>query len=129
VVVGGQVAELLVTDASVVRMRPTDDVGVVVPVTTRRAYHDLQMRLIALGFAPDQRAGDPICGMRTVDDSVLDVMPLDEAIFGFSSGWYPYHGERYTVHARARIGRARCIGCRLSGHEVGRVCISPRPIP
>ena len=32
--VGGQVAELLVTDASVVRMRPTDDVDVVVPVTT-----------------------------------------------------------------------------------------------
>ncbi len=30
--VGGQVAELLVTDASVVRMRPTDDVDVVVPL-------------------------------------------------------------------------------------------------
>lgn len=27
--VGGQVAELLVTDASVVRMRPTDDVDVI----------------------------------------------------------------------------------------------------
>jgi len=90
VFVGGQVAELLVTDATVVRMRPTDDVDVVVPVTTRRAYHDLQMRLIALGFSPDQRAGAPICRMRTVDDLVLDVMPLDEKILGFSNRWYPY---------------------------------------
>ena len=35
VFVGGQVAELLVTDAAAVRVRPTDDVDVVVPVTTR----------------------------------------------------------------------------------------------
>jgi hypothetical protein len=43
VFVGGQVAELLVTDPAAVRVRPTDDVDVVVPVTTRTAYHALQM--------------------------------------------------------------------------------------
>ncbi|WP_310569684.1 hypothetical protein [Gemmatimonas sp.] len=96
VFVGGQVAELLVTDASVVRMRPTDDVDVIVPVTTRRAYHDLQRRLMALGFAPDQRAGAPICRMRTSDDLVLDVMPLDEDILGFSNRWYAYAVESAT---------------------------------
>ncbi len=97
VFVGGQVAELLVTDTTVVRMRPTDDVDVVVPVTTRRAYHDLQMRLISLGFAPDQRSGAPICRMRTVDDLLLDVMPFDEAILGFSNRWYPYAMESATA--------------------------------
>jgi hypothetical protein len=96
VFVGGQVTELLVTDPLVVRMRPTDDVDVVVPVTTRRAYHDVQMRLIALGFAPDQRVDAPICRMRTVDDLVLDVMPLDEEILGFSNRWYPYALESAT---------------------------------
>jgi len=96
VFVGGQVTELLVTDPSVVRMRPTDDVDVVVPVTTRRAYHDVQMRLIALGFAPDQRVDAPVCRMRTVDDLVLDVMPLDEEILGFSNRWYPYALESAT---------------------------------
>jgi hypothetical protein len=96
VFVGGQVAELLVTDASVVRMRPTEDVDVVVPVTTRQAYHDLQMRLMALGFAPDQRAGAPICRMRTGDDLVLDVMPVDEEILGFSNRWYAYAMESAT---------------------------------
>jgi len=85
VFVGGQVAELLVTDAATVRIRATDDVDVVVQVTTRGAYHDLQMRLITLGFAPDQRIGAPICRMRTVDDPLLDVMPLDESILGHSN--------------------------------------------
>lgn len=96
VFVGGQVAELLVTDATVVRLRPTDDVDVVVPVTTRRAYHDLQMRLVSLGFAPDQRSGAPICRMRTVDNLILDVMPLDEEILGFSNRWYGYAMESAT---------------------------------
>ena len=49
VFVGGQVTELLVTDPAAVRVRPTDDVDVVVPVTSRIAYHALQMRLMALG--------------------------------------------------------------------------------
>lgn len=96
VFVGGQVAELLVTDTSVVRMRPTVDVDVVVPVTTRRAYHDLQMRIRSLGFVPDQRAGAPICRMRTFDDLILDVMPLDEEILGFSNRWYAYAVESAT---------------------------------
>lgn len=90
VFVGGQVAELLVTDPAAVRVRPTDDVDVVVPVTTRTAYHTLQLRLMALGFTPDHRAGAPVCRMRTADDLILDVMPLDEAILGFSNRWYPY---------------------------------------
>ncbi len=88
VFVGGQVAELLVTDPAAVRVRPTDDVDVVVPVTTRTAYHALQLRLMALGFTPDHRAAAPVCRMRTADDLVLDVMPLDEAILGFSNRWY-----------------------------------------
>lgn len=90
VFVGGQVAELLVTDPAAVRVRPTDDVDVVVPVTTRTAYHALQQRLMTLGFMPDTRAGAPVCRMRTADDLILDVMPLDEAILGFSNRWYPY---------------------------------------
>lgn len=89
VFVGGQVAELLVTDPAAVRVRPTDDVDVVVPITTRSAYDALQQRLLALGFTPDHREGAPVCRMRTADDLILDVMPLDEGILGFSNRWYP----------------------------------------
>ena len=105
VFVGGQVAELLVTDPAAVRVRPTDDVDVVVPVTIRTAYHALQQRLMALGFTPDTRAGALVCRMRTADDLILDVMPLDEAILGFSNRWYtPAIATAQWVHVdRVRL--------------------------
>jgi hypothetical protein len=88
VFVGGQMAELLVTDPAAIRIRPTEDVDVVVRVTTRTAYHRLQGRLRELGFSPDSRSGAPLCRMRTADDLVLDVMPLDEEVLGFTNRWY-----------------------------------------
>ncbi len=54
------------------------------------SFHDLQMRLITLGFAPDQRIGAPIWRMRVVDDLLLDVMPLGESIPGHSNRWYSF---------------------------------------
>ena len=90
VFVGGQVAELLVSDPATVRIRPTDDVDVIVRVTTRSRYSALQERLGDLGFEPDMREGSPICRVRTQDDLVLDAMPLNEAILGFSNRWYEY---------------------------------------
>lgn len=89
VFVGGQMAELLVTDPAGIRVRPTEDVDVVVRVATRTEYHRLQGRLREIGFSPDTRSGAPICRMRTADDLVLDLMPLDEAILGFTNRWYP----------------------------------------
>jgi predicted nucleotidyltransferase len=90
VFVGGQTTELLLTDPAGPRVRPTDDVDVIVRLTTRTAYHLLQDRLRKLGFEPDATEGAPICRMRTKDDMVLDVMPLDEKILGFTNRWYPY---------------------------------------
>lgn len=88
VFVGGQMTELLVTDPAAIQPRPTDDVDVVVRATTRTAYHRLQGRLHARGFMPDTRPAAPICRLRTRDDLVLDVMPLDENILGFTNRWY-----------------------------------------
>lgn len=90
VFVGGQVAELLVTDPAAVRVRPTDDVAVVVPITTRTAYHCAANATDGTGLhagPPRRRTG---VSMRTTDDLILDVMPLDEAILGFSNRWYSY---------------------------------------
>lgn len=90
VFVGGQMVELLVTDSGAVGVRPTEDVDVIIRVATRGAYHDVQMRLMALGFEPDTRQGAPICRTHTRDGLVLDVMPLDDSILGFTNRWYPY---------------------------------------
>lgn len=90
VFIGGQIAELLVTDPGAVRVRPTDDVDVIVRVTTRSAYRGLEHRLAEVGFNPDSRPGAPICRFRSGDDLLLDVMPLDESILGFTNRWYLY---------------------------------------
>ncbi len=35
-----------------------------------------------------RRLAPPVCRMRTVDDLILDVMPLDEQVLGFTNRWY-----------------------------------------
>lgn len=112
VFVGGQMAELLVTDPGALGIRPTDDVDVIVGVATRGAYHDMQARLQALGFQPDTRPGAPICRTQTSDGLVLDVMPLDERILGFSNRWYPYAIES-------------AVGMRLTSELVIRAVTAP----
>lgn len=88
VFVGGHVAELLVTDPAATRVRPTDDVDVIVGVTTRGQYHRWEERLRALGFSPDTRPAAPICRHQAPDGVVLDLMPTEESILGFSNRWY-----------------------------------------
>jgi predicted nucleotidyltransferase len=92
VFVGGQVAELLITDAGATRVRPTDDVDTISAVTGRTGYERLANRLRGLGFVEDASPGAPICRWRLGDDRV-DVMPADEEILGFRNRWYD-HGLR-----------------------------------
>jgi predicted nucleotidyltransferase len=88
VFVGGQVTELLVTDTAAVRARPTTDVDIVVPVSTRTAYQHLQAHLATVGFHPDRLAGAPVCRFRSADGLILDVMPLANDVLGFTNRWY-----------------------------------------
>ncbi len=87
VFVGGQMVPFFITDRGPHRMRPTDDVDVVVECRTRHAYHVFAQRLHALGFRPDQSRGAPVCRYRTTTGLVLDAMPLDGEILGFSNEW------------------------------------------
>ncbi|WP_396207071.1 nucleotidyl transferase AbiEii/AbiGii toxin family protein [Gemmatimonas sp.] len=89
VFVGGQMVPFFITDRGLHRLRPTDDVDVIVECRTRHDYHEFAQRLHALGFRPDQSPGAPICRYRTADGLVLDAMPLDGDILGFSNRWYP----------------------------------------
>jgi hypothetical protein len=85
--VGGQVAELLVTDPAATRVRPTDDVDVVTLAAGRVAYHALGERLRTLGFREDTTPGAPLCRWCLGDDR-LDVMPADGDVLGFRNRWY-----------------------------------------
>ena len=50
-------------------------------------YYRLSERLRACGFFESQEDGAPICRWENAE-LVLDVMPTDEKILGFSNPWY-----------------------------------------
>jgi hypothetical protein len=86
VFVGGAVSGLLITDPAVPSMRPTLDVDVIIEVTTQQEYYRFQERLRKKGFnvAMDETI---ICRFRN-GPIILDVMPADESILGFTNKWY-----------------------------------------
>lgn len=69
VFVGGQVAELLITDPAGVRIRGTDDVDVIVKATTRTQYETFSEKLRALGPRLDTSEGAPVCRWQDVSES------------------------------------------------------------
>jgi hypothetical protein len=73
--VGGATVELWLTRPSTVEVRPTEDVDVVVEVTTRTAFHAFETKLRQRRFAEDQESG-VICRWRHTESGlILDAMP------------------------------------------------------
>lgn len=87
VFVGGATTQLLITDPAVTEIRPTIDIDLIVPVTTRVEYANIEERLRTKGFLNSVIPDAPICRW-TVDDVVVDVMPPFEEILGFTNRWY-----------------------------------------
>lgn len=95
--VGGSTTVLLVDEAAHHGIRKTDDVDVIIDVSTRVEYYQFSEKLRELGFVEDTTG--PIC--RWLFDSKsgrikLDVMPIDEKILGFSNRWYKAAIEEAT---------------------------------
>ncbi len=87
VFVGGCTTALLITNTAAADVRPTYDVDAIAEITSYAAYTAFSERLRNLGFAEDVSEGAPICRWRQ-QNTVLDVMPLDPKILGFSNRWY-----------------------------------------
>jgi len=88
VFLGGAATGLLLTDPAAPSIRITRDVDVIVEVASRGGYHHLERDLQRQGFKLDCREGAPVCRW-CLDDLVLDVMPTQPEILGFSNLWYP----------------------------------------
>src|SRR6185437_2252247 len=69
-------------------IRPTRDVDAIVDVTSYTEYNALSDRLRALGLTEDSSEGAPLCRWR-YDSVIVDVMPIDERVLGFTNRWYP----------------------------------------
>lgn len=85
--VGGAVAELYANNPAVSEIRPTLDVDCVIELRSKTAHAKLEDELRAKGFANDTTKGAPICRW-IYRDIMVDVMPSDSDVLGFSNMWY-----------------------------------------
>lgn len=85
VLVGGCAAGLLITDQARPPVRATVDVDLAVEVATKADYyHHVHDQLVKLGF---KETGDVVCRW-SCGALIVDVMPTEEGILGFSNRWY-----------------------------------------
>lgn len=87
VFVGGAVAELYASNPDLSDIRPTLDVDCVIELRSKTAHVKLENNLRTLGFANDSSKGAPICRW-IYQDILVDVMPSDTDVLGFSNKWY-----------------------------------------
>lgn len=87
VFVGGAVAELYASNPEISEIRPTLDLDCVIELRSKTAHAKLEDDLRALGFANDTSKGAPICRW-VYQDILIDVMPSDSEVLGFSNRWY-----------------------------------------
>ncbi|MDH3976301.1 MAG: hypothetical protein OEV42_18705 [Deltaproteobacteria bacterium] len=87
VFLGGCATPLLVTDPASAQARFTRDVDVITELTSRNDYYRLCAKLRERGFLEDTSEDAPLC--RWISGGILlDVMPTDAGILGFSNRWY-----------------------------------------
>ncbi|MBL4890303.1 MAG: hypothetical protein JKX91_00445 [Rhizobiaceae bacterium] len=87
--IGGCTTILLVDEAAYSGVRQTEDVDIIVDVTTLVEYRKFEKLLRGLGFREDKEG--PICRWYIKDgeaEITLDVMPISEEILEFSNRCY-----------------------------------------
>lgn len=97
VFVGGSVAELYADNPAATEIRMTEDVDCVIELATYRGLSVLEEALRKKGFSNDMTPGAPICRW-TYKNEVVDIMPDDKNVLGFTNQWYkPAFVNRITI--------------------------------
>jgi predicted nucleotidyltransferase len=85
--VGASVAELYANNPELSEIRPTYDVDCIIELSSYHKYSILEDKLRRKGFKHDLSSSSVIC--RWIFQGVIvDIMPTDEKILGFSNKWY-----------------------------------------
>lgn len=88
VFVGGATVSLYASDANIgSEIRPTEDVDVIVELAGYTGYAALEEKLREIGFQNDITSG-VICRYQ-IQGIIVDIMPTDPSVIGFSNRWYP----------------------------------------
>ena len=86
VFVGGATVSLYGDIAFRETVRPTDDVDVLIEIVAYKNYAAIEERLRAIGFTNDIES-KIICRYK-YQGLIVDIMPTDEKVLGFSNKWY-----------------------------------------
>lgn len=84
---GGSTITLYLDEISAEEVRPTIDVDCVVEISSKSGYYKLSETLRRLGLQESRELTDPLCRWR-YQDLILDIMPTDSEVLGFSNSWY-----------------------------------------
>lgn len=76
------------------RVRPTEDTDAICEVTGRSDYRRLTRQLKQVGFRQSAVEADPPYRWRTEEGDILDLMPTDPDVLGFTNRWYEEGLER-----------------------------------
>lgn len=99
VYLGGCTVGLLITDSLLFDVRPTIDVDCIINIVSMSEYYQFAEKLKNQGFK--EAANESVICRWYYDDVILDVMPNDEKILGFSNIWYKDAIKTATVHQLA----------------------------
>lgn len=95
VFVGGAVVSLYM-ERSGEDVRETIDVDIIVGIYSRVKFADLEEKLRSIGFVNDTTAG--FVGRFLFNNTIVDVMPIEEKILGFSNRWYEEGFKNSILH-------------------------------
>lgn len=97
VFLGGSVVSLLITDEAFGGIRTTRDVDLIVDVAGRSGFHTVEELLRKAGFSQILADDPPIICRWRINSVIVDVMPCDEQILGFSNKWYKEAIKNYSL--------------------------------
>jgi hypothetical protein len=86
VFVGGAVVALYADDPAAAEVRPTEDIDIVVGISTRPGFSTFEEKLRQLGFK--NVIESKFIGRYKVNGIIVDFMPIEENVLGFSNKWY-----------------------------------------
>ena len=99
--IGGATTHLHVTDPLALSPRATEDVDVIVDVSTRAEYLTVfRDKLLALGAREDTSEGAPLCRW-IINGVTVDIMPFEREVLGFSNRWYEQALQSAVLHRLA----------------------------
>lgn len=86
VFVGGSIISVYINESESVAIRETFDVDCIVEANSRLEYEKFAQKLRELGFSESSQE-NVICRFKN-KDLIIDMMPTNQAIFGFGNPWY-----------------------------------------